>query len=106
MIRRRCFSSIHFQMQESTICHQQDAREAWGSWLQTVVRNCPKEKFHQFQAETLALAQRYQPINDGHRTNGQQCPAPVPTQWSVVSQDQSVVRALMRTQSSSDSDPD
>ncbi|XP_071083691.1 uncharacterized protein [Haliotis cracherodii] len=44
---------------------QPDEREAWGSWLQTVVCNCPKEKFRQFQAESLALSQRYQPTDEG-----------------------------------------
>jgi len=52
-----------------------DEREAWGSWFQTVVRNCPQEKFRQFQTETLALSQRYQPTNEGQSTS-QHCPAP------------------------------
>lgn len=65
------------QLEESAT-RQPDEREARGSWLQTVVRNCPKERFRQFQAETLALAQRYQPTDEGQCTSGQQCPAPPP----------------------------
>jgi hypothetical protein len=67
-----------FPQLEEAATRQPDEREAWGSWLQTVVRNCPKEKFRQFQTETLALSQRYQPTDEGQRTSGQQCPAPPP----------------------------
>uniref|UniRef100_UPI00358FB56D uncharacterized protein isoform X1 n=1 Tax=Myxine glutinosa TaxID=7769 RepID=UPI00358FB56D len=62
---------------EESASREPDEREAWGSWLQTVVRNCPKEKFRQFQTETLALSQRYQPTDEGQSTS-QQCPAPTP----------------------------
>ncbi|XP_048252656.1 uncharacterized protein LOC125380935 [Haliotis rufescens] len=68
---------------EESATRQPDEREAWGSWLQTVVRNCPKEKFRQFQTETLALAQRYQPTDEGQCTSGQQCPAPSPAPPSM-----------------------
>uniref|UniRef100_UPI00358F4212 transcriptional regulator ATRX homolog n=1 Tax=Myxine glutinosa TaxID=7769 RepID=UPI00358F4212 len=62
---------------EESASREPDEREAWGSWLQTVVCNCPKEKFRQFQTETLALSQRYQPTDEGQSTS-QQCPAPTP----------------------------
>ncbi|XP_041481490.1 putative cyclin-dependent serine/threonine-protein kinase DDB_G0272797/DDB_G0274007 [Lytechinus variegatus] len=58
---------------EESATRQPDEREAWGNWLQTVVRNCPKEKFRQFQTETLALSQRYLPTDEGQ---SQQCPGP------------------------------
>uniref|UniRef100_UPI00358E6EB4 transcription initiation factor TFIID subunit 3-like n=1 Tax=Myxine glutinosa TaxID=7769 RepID=UPI00358E6EB4 len=62
---------------EESASREPDEREAWGSWLQTVVRNCPKERFRQFQTETLALSQRYQPTDEG-QSMSQQCPAPTP----------------------------
>ncbi|CAH1777267.1 unnamed protein product [Owenia fusiformis] len=48
-----------------------DEREAWGNWLPTVVRNCPKEKFKQFQMDTLSLSQRYRPEDEAQLTSSQ-----------------------------------